>query len=98
MALEIKLSIKESLSFDQIQNYIEKEFGKLSAIKFTKNTFDFLDLLSKFPSIGFIENEKYKIRSFVIHKNTSLIYRIKNGKILLVKFHVNQQNPKFKLK
>ena len=63
---------------------------------FVKKVYDFLDLLVEFPEIGSVENKERKIRGFVIVKQITVFYRIKENMIVLLNFFDNRQNPKIK--
>jgi hypothetical protein len=69
------------------------KWGENSFKNFTKKVFDFLDLLVEYPLIGTIENKELDIRGFVIVKQLTLFYPIRNNKIILLRFYDNLQNP-----
>ena len=78
-------------NFTEIQLYLEKEFGVQSVKKFTKQFFDFLDILEKYPEVGIIENSESNIRGFVLHKYTTVFYRLVNNKIYLLAIFDNRR-------
>ncbi len=96
MALEIYWTKKADKKFNQIIDYLEKEWGENSVKEFVKKVYDFLDLLSEFPEMGTLENKKKEIRGFTITKQVNLFYRISENKIILLTFFDNRQNPKKK--
>lgn len=61
-----------------------------------KKVYDFLDILVEFPEIGSVEHAEREIRGFVIVKQLTLFYKIKEDKIILLNFFDNRQNPKRK--
>jgi plasmid stabilization system protein ParE len=75
-----------------IQN-IESEWGIFSVEKFQYQLNTFLDLLEKFPEIGFLENESKRIRSFGLHQHVRIFYRIKNQKIVILSLFDTRQHP-----
>lgn len=96
MALTIYWSKRADNKFDKIISYIEKEWGEVVARAFVKKVYDFLDILVEFPEIGSMEHADREIRGFVIVKQLTLFYKIKEDKIILLNFFDNRQNPKRK--
>ena len=94
MALKIQWSKKASKRFDEIINYLEKEFGDEVSSKFIQKVYEFLDLLEKFPELGSLEYKALNIRGFVIVKQTTIFYQVKNDEIIVLNFFDNRQNPK----
>jgi plasmid stabilization system protein ParE len=81
-------------SFDNIVEYLKSEWSINSAIKFVNKTIIFLDILQKHPEIGRKENVKNDMRSFVLTRQTSIFFRIKNETtIVLLKFFDTRQDP-----
>ena len=98
MALNIFWTKHAEKSFEQILDYLEKEWGEKVSKAFAKKVYGFLEILSEFPEIGSIENKEKGIRGFAIIKQVNLFYRVSNNKIYLLKFFDNRQNPRKKLK
>lgn len=94
MALTIKWSRKAEKKFDSILDYLNDEFGEITTAKFVKKVFDFLTILGEFPEIGSLENKEYGIRGFVIVKQITLFYQIRDSTIILLNFYDNRQHPK----
>ncbi len=94
MALDIFWSKKAEKRFDSIISYLEVEWGTNTTKLFVKKVYDFLDLLSEFPEIGTIENKELNIRGFVIVKQLTLFYQIREDRIILLNFYDNRQRPK----
>ncbi len=80
MALEVYWAKRADRKFDQIINFLIKEWGENVARAFVKKVYDFLDILSEFPEIGTIENTEKGIRGFTVVKQVELFYRIKGNK------------------
>jgi len=83
MALEIYWSKPAAKRFDSILAYLENECGKHSVTLFVKKVYDFIDILAEFPEIGTIENKVFNIRGFVIVKQLTLFYQIRDNKIII---------------
>ena len=96
MALKIKWSKRADAKFDKILEYLEGEFGEVSAVKFVNKVYEFLDLLAEFPEMGTLENKEYSIRGFVIIKQVTIFYQVRDNMIVLLNFYDNRQRPKTK--
>lgn len=94
MALEILWSKKADRKFDHIIEYLSAEFGEASTKKFINKVYEFLDLLAQFPDIGTIESKEHNIRGFVIVRQLTIFYQVRNDKIILLNFYDNRQQPK----
>lgn len=94
MDLEIFWSKKADKKFDSIIEYLIEEFGEITASKFVKKVHNFLFLLSKFPEIGTLQYKELGIRGFVIVKQITLFYQVRDDKIILLNFYDNRQRPK----
>jgi plasmid stabilization system protein ParE len=93
MALEIVWSSRADKKFDKILDYLVKEWGNKVTKSFVKKVYDFLDILSEFPEIGTLENKENGIRGFVIIKQVSIFYIIRNNRIIILNFFDNRQSP-----
>jgi plasmid stabilization system protein ParE len=93
MALEIDWSSRADKKFDKILEYLVKEWGNKVTTSFVKKVYDFLDILSEFPEIGTLENKEKGIRGFVIIKQVSIFYIIRNNRIIILNFFDNRQRP-----
>ena len=91
--MKIRWTIRASISFYKTVGYIEKEWGEKSAGKFILKVNTFFEKLESYPEIGKIEIEEKGIRGFVISRQTTVLYRIKNETIILLKFFDNRQHP-----
>jgi plasmid stabilization system protein ParE len=94
MALEIVWTRKAAIDFNDIQDYLFSTWGESSVKKFTNKVFNFLELLSEFPLIGTMENKESNIRGFVIVKQLTLFYQVRDNRIILLRFYDNRQDPK----
>lgn len=93
MALKIYWSKRAEKQLDEILLYLQNEWGENTTKNFAKKIYNFLDLLSKYPNLGTIENKEKQIRGFPIVKQVNLFYKIDNGRIILLSFFDNRQNP-----
>src|SRR5688572_5406019 len=84
---------KASKQFAKLQEYLLQEFGESTVKQFTSRTFQFLELLLKYPHAGSLENELKGIRGFVLHKHTTIFYKEKDGNIFILSVFDNRQNP-----
>lgn len=93
MALTVKWSEEADQSFDRIFDYLQLQWGLKVAQEFVRRTQGFLDLLSKFPEIGSVENSERQIRGFVLVKQITVYYIRKGDSIVLLNFYDNRQKP-----
>jgi hypothetical protein len=98
MVKKIKWTKYASKSFHKTVSYLELEWSEKSAATFVQKVNDFLINLAQYPEIGKVEIEEKGIRGFVISRHTTVLYRIKENKIILLNFFDNRQNPSKKLK
>lgn len=60
MAFKTEWTKRADTSFDQIIEYLEKEWEENIVKAFTRKLYDFLEILSEFPEIGTLLNPKKK--------------------------------------
>ena len=94
MELKIKWTKRASSSFDKTVEFIEEEWGIRSAQKFIKKVNSLLQLLIIQPEIGKLEIKEKGIRAFVFSRQNTVFYRIREDKLILLKFFDNRQDPK----
>jgi plasmid stabilization system protein ParE len=58
MVRKIRLTKNADKRFDEILEYLNKEFGKPTATKFIERTYSFFDLIAEHPQIGRIEDKR----------------------------------------
>ena len=93
MNYKIFWTSKAYSDFSKIVQFISEAWGKKSAEDFISQIDLILKMLSGFPFMGEIIYLQKHIRSFVISKQTTLIYRIKDEKIVILNLFDNRQNP-----
>jgi plasmid stabilization system protein ParE len=96
VALTIYWTKRADKRFDRIIGYLYEEWGEVITKAFVKKVYDFLDILIEFPEIGSVEHAEREIKGFVIVKQLTLFYKIKEDKIILLNFFDNRQDPKRK--
>lgn len=84
--------------FEEILDYIEKEFGHASRQDFRTRTKEFTTLLKEFPEMGSIEVRDKKIRGFQISRQTRVFYRVKGNQITILTFFDIRQDPKKRIR
>ena len=96
MALEVVWSTRADKKFNKILKYLSTKWGNNVTKSFVKKIYDFLDILSEFPEIGTLENKEKNIRGFVIIKQVSIFYTVRNNRIIILNFFDNRQSPQKK--
>jgi len=96
MALNIFWSKHADKSFDSIITWLQSNWGEHSVSLFVKKVYEFLEIISEFPEIGSLENTDLNIRGFVIVKQITIFYQVRNEKIIILNFYDNRQRPKSK--
>jgi plasmid stabilization system protein ParE len=96
MVRKIRLTKNADKRFDEILEYLNKEFGKPTATKFIERTYSFFDLIAEHPQIGRIEDKRKGIYGFVLEKPVSVFYRFNNQEVVIINFFDNRMNPKRK--
>ena len=96
MALDIFWTKRASKKFDSVLLYLEEEWDETATRAFVKRVYDFLSILSEIPEIGSVEHVERKIRGFVIVKQLTVFYKVREDKIIILNFFDNRQNPKRK--
>ena len=96
MALEIYWSKNANKSFDSIITHLENNWGEQVVSLFVKKVFEFLEIISEFPEIGSIEKDNLNIRGFVIVKQITIFYQVRESQIIILNFYDNRQRPKRK--
>lgn len=83
------------ISYYEELDFIFRKWNIVEVEKFTILVYDFLETLSKKPTIG-IYSKKYDAYSFVISKQTTLFYKVIEDELTieLLLFWNNKQNSK----
>lgn len=92
--MKIKWSKRAANSFNLIVELILNDWGQKAANRFIDRTNSFIEALNTNPLIGKLEPIKDDLRSFVLTRQTTIFYRIKNtDTIILLNFFDTRQNP-----
>jgi len=78
-------------NFDTIVDYIKDKWGERTASQFILKTDEIFKLLKNYPTMGQIENGD--IRGFQLSRQTRLLYRIRDNKIIVLAFFDVRQDP-----
>jgi plasmid stabilization system protein ParE len=95
--VKILWTTRASSNLDRILEYLEKEWSISSVKKFNNKLLNFLELLKKKPEIGKIVLQDKNIRAFVLTKQNTIFYRLKNNQIIILQLFDNRMNPKKQL-
>jgi plasmid stabilization system protein ParE len=93
MALSIKWSKYADRKFDKILEYLIATWGENTTKAFVNRTYEYINLLSKYPEIGTLENPEKNIRGLVIVKQITVFYKVKKNNIVILNFYDNRQKP-----
>lgn len=95
MGYHIHWTTSAEISYAEEIEFINKKWNIKEIEKFISLSNDFIESISKNPTIG-IYNRKFKFFSLVISKQTTLVYKIVENKnqIDLLLFWNNKKNPK----
>ena len=94
--MKIIWSPRARITFLNILNYLDKEWGKNSVVNFISEVTDILMKISRNPKMFVSTKKNIYIRKGIITKHISLYYRIKPRKneIELLTFWDNRQDPR----
>jgi plasmid stabilization system protein ParE len=93
MAYKVKINKKALHDLENISTYLDDTFGNIVANDFRTKILDSISLLQDFPLIGSIQNKERGFRGFVIHRNTTILYKFINQRITVLRFYDNRQKP-----
>ncbi len=99
MAVRIRWTKRAQKSFGNIVDYLNTEWSLAVAVKFVKKSNSFIETLKDYPRLGKQEPAAKGLRSFILSRQTTVFYRIKNNDtIILLNFFDTRQDPKKKMK
>ncbi len=93
--MQVYVTPRAEQNFDSIVNYIKQNFGEQTAKEFIYKADEIFGLLKDFPLMGQVESND--IRGFQLSRQTRILYRVRNNKIIILAFFDVRQNPKKKL-
>ena len=93
--MQVFVTPRAERNFDSIVDYIKQEWGEKTAKEFIQKVDEFFILLKDFPLMGQVENND--IRGFQLSRQTRILYRIRDNKVIVLSFFDVRQDPKKKL-
>ena len=91
MVREIIWTKRANHNFNRIITYLEEEWGEKVTVAFVKKTYLIIDMISKYPSIGTLENTEKNIHGFLITPHNRLFYRFSESQLFLLNFFDTRQ-------
>ena len=92
--MKVYLTRRAELNYNLIKDYIALEWGEKTAEEFSQKTDKLFQLLEDYPEMGPIEKDN--IRGFQLTRQTRILYRIRENKIIVLSFFDVRQDPKKK--
>ena len=92
--MKVYLTRRAEQNYNSIKDYIALEWGEKTAEEFAEKADKLFQLLEDFPEMGPIEKEN--IRGFQLSRQTRILYRIRENKIIVLSFFDVRQDPKKK--
>ena len=92
--MKVFLTRRAARNYNSIKEYITQEFGERTSETFTKKADETFQLLENFPKMGPLETKD--IRGFQLSRQTRILYRVKEQKIIILSLFDVRQNPKKK--
>lgn len=93
--MQVFVTPRAEKNFDSIFDYINQKWGEKTAKEFVQKVDEIFKLLEEYPLMGQVENKD--IRGFQLSRQTRILYRIRDNKIIVLSFFDVRQNPKKKL-
>lgn len=95
--MKIRWTARASKNLDKILDYLEDEWDIKTVQNFSAKLLSFLETLKTKPEIGKLVEKDKKIRAFVLTKQNTLFYRIKDQQIIILQLFDNRMNPNKRL-
>lgn len=93
--MQVYVTPRAERNFDSIVDYIKQKWGEKTAKEFIQKVDEIFKLLNDYPLMGQVENND--IRGFQLSRQTRILYRIRDNKIIVLSFFDVRQDPKKKL-
>lgn len=93
--MQVYVTPRAERNFDSIVDYIKQKWGEKTAKEFIQKVDEIFKLLKEYPLMGQVENND--IRGFQLSRQTRILYRIRDNKIIILSFFDVRQGPKKKL-
>jgi plasmid stabilization system protein ParE len=94
--MQVFVTQRAKKNFDSIVDYITIKWGDSTAKQFVRKTDEIFKLLQNYPTMGQIETSD--IRGFQLSRQTRLLYRIRNERIIILAFFDVRQDPNKKFR
>lgn len=93
--MQVFVTPRAGKNFNSIIAYITQKWGENAANQFIRKADETFRLLKNYPLMGQVEKDD--ILGFQLTPQTRILYRIRDGKIIILAFFDVRQNPKKKL-
>lgn len=95
--MKIRWTTRATKNLDKIIEYLENEWDVKTVQNFASRLLNLLETLKSKPEIGRLVEKDKGIRVFVLTKQNTLFYRIKDQQIIILQIFDNRMNPKKRL-
>ena len=92
--MQVYVTPRAERNFDTIIDYIKQKWGEKTAKEFGKKVDEIFILLKDYPLMGQVANND--IRGFQLSRQTRILFRIRENKIIILSFFDVRQDPKKK--
>ena len=86
MSLRSVWTPEAMVAYDDIMNYLHREWGERVADAFVEDVSHTINLLEIFPNMGVVEVAEYGIRSIPVAKQVRLFYRADGSTLFVLEF------------
>lgn len=93
--MQVYITPRAERNFDSIVDYIKQKWGEKTAKAFVQKVDEIFKLLKDYPLMGQIESND--IRGFRLSRQTRILYRIRDNKVIILSFFDVRQDPKKEL-
>ncbi|HEU5290012.1 MAG TPA: type II toxin-antitoxin system RelE/ParE family toxin [Cyclobacteriaceae bacterium] len=93
--MQVFVTARAEKNFDSIVDHIKDKWGDKTAKEFIQKVDEIFKLLKAYPLMGQVENND--IRGFQLSRQTRVLYRIRENKIIILAFFDVRQDPNKKL-
>ena len=93
--MQVFVTARAEKNFDSIVDHIKQKWGEKTAKEFIQKVDEIFKLLKAYPLMGQVENND--IRGFQLSRQTRVLYRIRDNKVIVLAFFDVRQDPNKKL-
>ena len=94
--MKVFLTRRAERNYKAIREYIAHEFGEQTAETFTRKADETFQLHEEFPNMGPVASRD--IRDFQLSRQTLILYRVKQQKIIILSLFDVRQNPRKRIR